>query len=80
MALRIGDIADASQLLNCPWRRRKQPQRKPPTHYRRRHITSLCRLPYREEGAVLNLLTPTHHPYGSGPSPLPKTSITFERL
>jgi hypothetical protein len=80
MALGIGDIADASQLLNCPWRRRKQTQRKPPPHYRRRHIAGHCRLPYREEGAVLNLLTPTHHPYGSGPSPLPKTSITFERL
>jgi hypothetical protein len=66
MALRIGDIADTSQLLDSPWRRRKQPQRKPPPHYRRRNIAGRCRLPYREEGAVLNLVTPTHHSYGSG--------------
>jgi hypothetical protein len=61
MALRIGDIADTGQPLDCPWRRRKQPQRKPPPHYRRRHIAGRCRLPYREEGAVLNLPTPTPH-------------------
>jgi hypothetical protein len=78
MALRIGDIAD-TQLLDCPWRRRKQAQLEPPPHYRRRHIAGRCRLPYREEGAVLNLLASAHHPYGSGPSPLLETSITFER-
>jgi hypothetical protein len=66
MALRIGDIADISQLLDCPWRRRKQSQRTPSPHYRRRHIAGSCSLPYREDGAVLNLLTPTHHAYGSG--------------
>ena len=39
----------------------KQPQRKPPPHYRRRHIAGRCRLPYREDGAVLNLLAPARH-------------------
>jgi hypothetical protein len=61
MALRIGDIADTSQLLDCPRRRRKQPQRKPPPHDRRRHIAGRSRLTYREDGTVLNLLAPTHH-------------------
>jgi hypothetical protein len=78
MALRIGDIADISQLLDCPRRRRKQPQRKPPPHDRRRHIAGRSRLitektePYSI--CLRRLTTRT-----LGPSPLPEPSIT-ERL
>jgi hypothetical protein len=66
MKLRIGDIADTSQLLDCPRRRRKQAQQEPPPHYRRRHIAGRCRLPYREDGAVLNMLPSAHHTNASG--------------
>jgi hypothetical protein len=66
MALRIGDIADTSQLLDCPRRRGKAGPAKAtsalPAATHRRPLPP----DVREDGAVLNLLAPAHHTNASG--------------